>query len=98
MIGPDKALNLTTLSSSFVMSSSVANCSPPLTAGTYAVWAVGQNGYVSLAQGSSSFTLSTTNGYPIIAGGTPALVNVPANYQISGISTSSGNLVYQKVN
>lgn len=87
-------LNLTGTGTSVAMST-LANCSVPLTGGQYAVWALTQPAYISLAVGSSLFTAGT--GYPVINGTGPILVNVPNNGQIGCISTSSGVMVYEQV-
>ena len=89
------AIKLTGLGTPIAMFSSVTNCSTTLNAGIYAVWATGQNGYISFTPASTAFTVST--GYPVLAAQPPIMLNVPQNGQIGAISTSSGAIVYQQV-
>ena len=93
-----QSINLIGTGTAIAMSTAI-NCSAPLSAGQYAVWATGQTGYVSLAVSSSLFTAAT--GYPVPAAATaampPVVLNVPYNGQIGAISTSSGTVVYQQV-
>jgi len=88
------SLNLTGTGTSIQMSTAI-NCSMPLNPGQYAVWALTQPAYVSLAVTSSLFTATT--GYPIINGQSPVILNVPQNGQIGCISSSSGTFVYEQV-
>ncbi len=87
-------INLTGTGTSIQMSTAI-NCSVPLNPGQYAVWALTQPGYISLAVTSSLFTAAT--GYPVINGQSPVLLNVPQNGQIGCISSSSGIMTYQQV-
>lgn len=91
-----QALNLNALGTSIAVTSAV-NCSPLLAAGVYAVWSLTQTNYIStLTPVSTALTVST--GFPVTVAGTPVLLNIPQNGQISAVGSTAGTLNYLKVN
>lgn len=81
--------------------SSVPNCTTLLStngvAGKYAVWAPTQDAYIQVCAPPISTALALATGYLVKTGQPPAVVVVPPNYVIAGVSSSSGVLAYQKV-
>ncbi len=83
-------------SAALVSNSTAITASDKLPAGVYAVWAVGQPAYISVAPAIST-SLTSSIGFPILAGA-PTMLKVPAQNQISAISTvSSGAYGFEKV-
>lgn len=81
-----------------VAMTTIPNGTGPLPAGTYGVWAVGQTAYIGVAQNiSSASNITTTTGYPIVAGVAPVPVYVPVNGNIGFASSSSGTFSWERV-
>lgn len=90
------ALSLNGIGTSVQMSTA-PTASAPLNAGVYACWAPNQNAYITVGIPAST-AITTTLGYPVITNTAPVMLNVPQNGAIGCVSSSSGVLVYEKVN
>lgn len=97
MANPAAALNIAGNLGTAIAVTGTLNQSAPLPAGVYALWAITET--ISIGVGAPVSTgLTTTTGLPVYTSAVaPTYVNVPQNYQIGAIGSSSGTLVYQKV-
>ena len=88
-------LKLNTLGAS-VTASSTIQCTPPLAAGCYAVWATTATCFITTVYSTG---LTVVTGLPVPVGVAPALVDVGTNGQIFATcaAASSGVLSYMPV-